>query len=194
MTANPSMTLVRFSQWAVQCPDLDFEYAFNFMFTIIQSVDLSPPPSCISNACNAIRFIRHKNFIGPSRISPLDVNIYYTSPDFKRSTLQCNFKTAICLTSILSQECFLINPSTTGLRNKYISGYFHQLKWQHFEAFACMVFNKTSMIAQINNHMISFGTMGPSKCLYISAYHYLSFALFINALLFSGSRCILVAI
>ena len=102
----------------------------------------------------------------------MNINIYYTTPDCKRSILQCNFKTAICLSPILSQECFLINPSTTGLRNKYISGFFHQLEWERFEAFACMVFNKKTMTAQINNHAVSFGTMGPSKCLLKSTYSY----------------------
>ena len=93
----------------------------------------------------------------------MDVNILYTTRDFKQSTLQCNFKMAICLSTILSQECFLISALTTGLHNKHISGHFHQLEWEHFQAFACMVFNKPSMIMQINNHAISFGTMGPSK-------------------------------
>ena len=162
-TANSGMSLVRFSQWAIQCPELDFEYVFKFILYIIQLFNFLL--FCVSNACNAIRFTRYKNFIGPSRISPLDVNILYTTRDFKRSTLQCNFKTAICLSAILSQECFLISASTTGLHNKYISGHFHQLEWERFQAFACMVFNKPSMIAQINNYAISFGTMGPSKSL-----------------------------
>jgi hypothetical protein len=74
-------------------------------------------------------------------------------------------KTAICLSAILSEESFLITASTSGLLNKYISGHFHQFEWQRFEAFCCMVFNKPSMIAQINNQSISFGTMGPSKCM-----------------------------
>lgn len=179
------MTLVRFSQWAIQCPELDFEYVFYWSINLFLFF-------YVSNACNAISFVRYKNYIGPSRVSPLEVNIHYTSPDLKRSTLQCNFKTAICLTPILSQECFLVNPSTTGLRNKYISGYFHQLEWQRFEGFVCMVFDKSSMVAQINNRTISFGTMGPSKCLSLIAYHFS--LLFINASLFSGSWRILVTI
>lgn len=39
ITANSSMTLVQFSQWSTQCPDLDFEYAFIFMFYFVQSTD-----------------------------------------------------------------------------------------------------------------------------------------------------------
>jgi hypothetical protein len=100
----------------------------------------------------------------------MDVNILYTSHDYKRSVLQCNYRTAICLTPILSNECFLITASTTGLRNKFISGYFHQLEWQRFEAFACMVFNKPSMVAQLNNGAISFGTLGPTKGKYDLAF------------------------
>ena len=33
-TANSGVTLVQFSQWAVQCPDLDFEYVFSSMIFI----------------------------------------------------------------------------------------------------------------------------------------------------------------
>ena len=37
VTANSGVTLVQFSQWAVQCPDLDFEYVFSSMIFIVQS-------------------------------------------------------------------------------------------------------------------------------------------------------------
>lgn len=117
----------------------------------------------ISVACDAIRFVRYKNFINPSRISPLDVNIFYTSHDRKRSVLQCNYKTAICLSPILSRDSHLINPASFGLRNKFVSGHFHQQEWQRFQGFACMVFDRPSMVSQIYNDAISFVTMGPLK-------------------------------
>ncbi|KAF8962224.1 hypothetical protein BDZ97DRAFT_1920698 [Flammula alnicola] len=139
-TGSSEMALVQFHEWSVQCPNMDFD-----------------------TACNAVRFVRYKNFINPSRISPLDVNILYTTHDRKRSILQCNYKTAICLTPVLSRDSHLVSPASSGLRNKYVSGHFHQQEWQHFEGFACMVFDKPTMIAQIQNEAISFVTMGPLK-------------------------------
>ncbi|KAF8973569.1 hypothetical protein BDZ97DRAFT_1912054 [Flammula alnicola] len=138
--ASPGMSLVNFSEWAVQCPNMDFDAA-----------------------CDAIRFARYKNFINPSRISPLDVNILYTTHDRKRSVLQCNFKTAICLTPVLSRDSYLVNPTTSGLRNKYLSGHPHRQEWQRLEGFACMVFDKPVMVAQIHKEAISFMTMGSFK-------------------------------
>jgi hypothetical protein len=119
-------------------------------------------------ACNAIRFVRYKNFINPSRISPLDVNILYTSQDRKRSILQCNFRTAICLTPILTRDSFLVNPTPYALRNKYLSGHPHQQEWQRLAGFTCMVFDRPTMTAQIFNNAVSFVTMGPKRGNYTS--------------------------
>ncbi len=115
-----------------------------------------------SLACDAIRFTRYKNFINPSRLSPTEVNIYYTSDDRKKSILQCNYKTAICLSLIYTCDSFLLSPSTDKLCNKYLSGCFHTQEYQRFEGFACMVFNRPAMLVQIKQRAIQFNTLGSS--------------------------------
>ncbi|KAF8181501.1 hypothetical protein BJ912DRAFT_928954 [Pholiota molesta] len=132
--------LISFSQWSNQCPNLDFDAA-----------------------CDAIRFVRYGHYINPSRISPLEVNILYTSYDRKRSVLQCNFRTAICISPILSVESYLVEPAKSGLKNKYLSGHFHLQEWQRLAGFSCMVFDRPSLVAQIYNDTISFVTSGPLK-------------------------------
>lgn len=112
----------------------------------------------------AVRFVQYKNFINPSRISLLDVNIHYTTHDCKCSVLQCNMQTAICLSTILTEhESFLVKPMIYGLKNKYIAGHFHSQEWQRFEGFVTMVFDNPVMTAQLYNRAISFATMGAAK-------------------------------
>lgn len=119
--------------------------------------------SCSSLACAAVSFTRYKHFVNPSRASPLDVNIQYTTYNNRRSSLYCNYKVAICLSPMLSNESHLLAPAPFGLKNKFISGYFHQQEWQRFKGFSCMVFDKPSMVAQIFNSSISFTTFGSLK-------------------------------
>lgn len=109
-----------------------------------------------------MRFTRYKNFINPSRLSPTEVNIYYTSNDRKKSILQCNYKTAICLSVIYTCDSFLLSPSTDKLCNKYLSGCFHMQEYQRFEGFACMVFNRPAMLLQIKQGAVQFNTLGSS--------------------------------
>lgn len=149
----------------------------NSLFLMFSSVSNWLFLSFYSVALATVWFIRYKNFINPSRVSPLDVNIFYTTHDRKRSLLQCNLKTAICLSPILSRDSYLLTPTSFGLRNKYISGHFHSQEWQCFEAFATTVFDKPVMTAQLYNDALSFVTMGPGKgkssYVFISLFHLL---------------------
>ncbi|PPQ85816.1 hypothetical protein CVT25_011083 [Psilocybe cyanescens] len=131
------MSLVNFEHWADQCPNLDYD-----------------------NAYRAVTCQQHKNFINPSRVSPLDVNILYTSNDHKRAILQCDNVTAVCLSPLLSRDSCILEPSLHALRNKYLTGHYHHQEWEHFAGFACMVFGHKVMVAQIRDGVLSFGTMG----------------------------------
>uniref|UniRef100_A0A8H8CF40 Uncharacterized protein n=1 Tax=Psilocybe cubensis TaxID=181762 RepID=A0A8H8CF40_PSICU len=114
----------------------------------------------LQNAYDAVTFVRNKNFINPSRVSPLDVSILYMGNDRKRATLQCNSVPAICLSAILTRDSYLLEPISKGLCNKFLSGHMMHQEWERFAGFACMAFGHQVMVASIRDKAITFGTMG----------------------------------
>ncbi|KAH9474154.1 hypothetical protein JR316_0013557 [Psilocybe cubensis] len=118
------------------------------------------PEMNFENAYDAVTFVRNKNFINPSRVSPLDVSILYMGNDRKRATLQCNSVPAICLSAILTRDSYLLEPISKGLCNKFLSGHMMHQEWERFAGFACMAFGHQVMVASIRDKAITFGTMG----------------------------------
>ena len=115
-----------------------------------------------SPALAAIRFVRHRNFINPSRISPLEVHTIHTSLDGSRSQLHVDRRLAVCLSPLLVNESHLMTPTDRGLRNKFIKGTLHQQEMERFVGLTCMAFGQGKMLhAQIERDAMIFSTMAP---------------------------------
>jgi hypothetical protein len=113
------------------------------------------PSLCIG----AIQFVSYKVYINPSRISPVDVSVHQmTGAKPKYNLYTSDNQPAICISTIFCDGSHVVEPSTRGLVQKWLSGIFHTQEWERFVGFMCMVFNQPRLSAQLTKDSVQFST------------------------------------
>ncbi|KAH6871665.1 hypothetical protein BKA70DRAFT_1450893 [Coprinopsis sp. MPI-PUGE-AT-0042] len=128
--------MIMFSNWSDACPDMIFE-------------------TCIS----AVQFRSSGAFINPSRISPLEVCVRHVPGARVRSHLYTlDNGPAICVSTVMLVNSYLLAPPERGLRQKWLSGIFHSQEWERLVGFIVTVFGYDRLSAQLAKDAIQFTT------------------------------------
>lgn len=113
----------------------------------------------VSSCLSAIEFRSFRNYVNPARASPLDycVREYPSSrPRFHLHT--ADHQPAICVSTILCKESKVMEPSSRGVRHKYILGVHHSQEYERNVGFHCTTFEHEVLHSQMGMDSIQFAT------------------------------------
>ncbi|KAJ2911861.1 hypothetical protein MD484_g8554, partial [Candolleomyces efflorescens] len=132
--AGPGM--VRFSGWADICARMSYDSCYN-----------------------AINFTSHRNFVNPSRVSPLSLLVRSVPGARTRYYLYTKERMpAMCVSSVYCKESHLLAPPDRGLRQKWLSGIFHSQEWERCVGLVCTMFKHRYVSAQLCQDAMQFST------------------------------------
>ncbi|KAG2022494.1 hypothetical protein CC2G_000236 [Coprinopsis cinerea AmutBmut pab1-1] len=140
----PGKGLVRFSAWKDQAPDMDPSRAFQ-----------------------AVRFVRHQEFINPSRASPADLDIKEISGGLHshshRLHAYLDGQPAVCVSAIYSELSFLRTLTHFGLPQNMLQGKLHTQEFDRLVGFFCMAFGIPELHANLARDSMHFVTRPVSR-------------------------------
>lgn len=104
-----------------------------------------------------ISLVKQGRYFNPSRASPQDVTVRDNYQGRQEVYIQKQHAVAVC--TGYCTELYLVRG---GRYKKSISILFHGQEWERYCCFITMIFDKTSLAAQVNQSALSFATLPKS--------------------------------
>ena len=128
---------------------------------------------------NALKFAKQGKYINPSRTDPREIVVIPVHiSTLEHLHLYVGDQVVICVSPVFSVEDHLRDPSDVGLKQIYISGFFHSREWECLCGFMCMAFHKEYLSAQLVKDALSFATKPAFQrnCIYWHLFIFCSFS------------------